>query len=216
MVLFSVVYIDQYSHVSPTLLTPSVPSGLYLYLVNHYNWYDPISAYVYTFWIPKPSPSKKNWQLLLLFYFLCRAQRGSDLNVFEIRGGLQGDKWVISRHGGDKACTDSTYVHQLWRDQLFMWRSRYTKIFIGTYIPIYKGFSLRKSVHKHRCYFGFPFEVRFCHVISCICIAISESENANSQFGKPKALVLCFSQLINVSLGGFDVNCTANISTLQY
>ena len=46
-----------------------------------------------------------------------------------------------------------------------------------SYIPTYKGNSLRKSLHNHRCYFGFTFEVRFCHVISFICIAISEIGN---------------------------------------
>ena len=96
-----------------------------------------------------------------------------------------------------------------------MWRSRYSEIFIGTYIPTYKGNSLRKSLHNHHCYFEFTLEVRFCHVISCICIAISESGNMISQVSKPKALMRWFSQLISISLGGFDVNCTDNISTLQ-
>ena len=86
---------------------------------------------------------------------------------------------------------------------------------ISTYIPTYKGNSLQKSLHNYRCYFGFTFEVRFCHVISCICIAISESGDINSQAGKPKALVRWFSQLISGSVGGFDVNCMDNISTLQ-
>ena len=96
-----------------------------------------------------------------------------------------------------------------------MWRLRYSEIFISTYIPTYKGNSLRKSLHNHRCYFGFTFEVRFCPVISLICIAISEIGNANSQVGKPNALMRWFSQLISVSLGGSDANCTDNISTLQ-
>ena len=96
-----------------------------------------------------------------------------------------------------------------------MWRSRYSEIFISTYIPTFKGNSLRKSLHNHRCYFGFTFEVRFCHVISLICIAISEIGNANSQVSKPNALMRWFSQLICVSLGGFDANCTHSISTLQ-
>ena len=88
-------------------------------------------------------------------------------------------------------------------------------MFISTYIPTYKGNSLRKSLHNHRYYFGFTFEARFCHVISCICIEISESGNANSQVSKPKALMRWFSQLISISLGGFDVNCTDNIYALQ-
>ena len=96
-----------------------------------------------------------------------------------------------------------------------MWRSRYWEIFISTYIPTYKGNSLRKSLHNHHCYFGFSFEVKFCHVISFICIPISEIGNANSQVSKPNALMRWFSQLISVSLGGFDANCTDNISTLQ-
>ena len=96
-----------------------------------------------------------------------------------------------------------------------MWRSRYSEISISTYIPTYKGNSLRKSLHNHRCYCGFTFEVRFCHVISLICIAISEIGNANSQVSKPNALMRWFSQLICVSLGGFNVNCTHKISTLQ-
>ena len=96
-----------------------------------------------------------------------------------------------------------------------MWRSRYSEIFISTYIPTYKGNSLRKSLHNHRCYFGFTFEVRFCHVISLICIAISDIGNANYQVSKPNALMRWFWQLICVSLGGFDANCTHNISTLQ-
>ena len=96
-----------------------------------------------------------------------------------------------------------------------MWRSRYSEIFISTYIPTYKGNSLRKPLHNHRCYFGFTFEVRFCHVISFICIAISEIGNENSQVSKPNALMRWFSQLISISLGGFDTNCTDNISTLQ-
>ena len=96
-----------------------------------------------------------------------------------------------------------------------MWRSRYSEISMSTYIPAYKGNSLRKSLHNHRCYFGFTFEVRFCHVISLICIAISEIGNVNSQVSKPNALMCWFSQLICVSLGGFDTNCTHNISTLQ-
>ena len=89
-----------------------------------------------------------------------------------------------------------------------MWRSRYSEIFISTYIPAYKGYSLRKSLHNRRCYFGFTFEVRFCHVISLICIEISEIGIANSQVSKPNALMCWFSQLICVSLGGFDANCT--------
>ena len=96
-----------------------------------------------------------------------------------------------------------------------MWRSRYSEIFISTYIPTYKGNSLRKSRHNHRCYLGFTFEVRFCHVINLICVAISEIVNANSQVSKPNALMRWFSQLICVSQGGFDANCTHNISTLQ-
>ena len=96
-----------------------------------------------------------------------------------------------------------------------MWISWYSEIFISTYIPAYKGNSLRKSLHNHRCYFGFTFEVRFCHVISLICIAISEIGIANSQVSKPNALMCWFSQLICVSLGGFDTNRTHNISTLQ-
>ena len=96
-----------------------------------------------------------------------------------------------------------------------MWRSRHSEIFRSTYIPTYKGNSLRKSLHNHRCYFGFTFEVRFRHVISLICIAISEIGNANSQVSKPNALMRWFSQLICVSLGGFDANCTHTISTLQ-
>ena len=63
--------------------------------------------------------------------------------------------------------------------------------------------------------FWLYFEVRFCHVISCICIAISESGNANSQVSKPKALMRWFSQLIRVSLGGCDVNCMDTISNMQ-
>ena len=43
-------------------------------------------------------------------------------------------------------------------------------------------------------------------MISCICIAISGSGNANSQVRKPKALMRWFSQLISVFLCGFDVN----------
>ena len=77
-----------------------------------------------------------------------------------------------------------------------------------------KGNSLRKSPHNHCCYFGFTLEVRVFHV-SYICTAISESGNTNSQVSNPKALMHWFSQLISVSLGGFDVNCTDNISTLQ-
>ena len=88
-----------------------------------------------------------------------------------------------------------------------MWRSGYSEIFISTYIPTYKENSLRKSHHNHRCYFGFKFGVRFCHVISLVCIAISEIGNANSQVSKPSALMRWFSQLICVSLGGFDANC---------
>ena len=99
--------------------------------------------------------------------------------------------------------------------QLFMWRSRYSEIFINTYILTYKGDSLRKSLTNHRCYFGFTFEVRFCHVINLICIAISEIGNTNSQVSKPNALMRWLSQLICVSLGGFDANCMHNISTLQ-
>ena len=89
-----------------------------------------------------------------------------------------------------------------------MWRSRHSEIFISTYIPTYKGKSLRKSLHDHRCYFGFTFEVRFSHVISLICIAVSEIRNAVSQVSKPNALMRWFSQIICVSLGGFDANCT--------
>ena len=96
-----------------------------------------------------------------------------------------------------------------------MWRSRHSEIFRSTYIPTYKGNSLRKLLHNHRCYFGFTFEVRFRHVISLICIAISEIGNANSQVSKPNVLMRWFSQLICVSLGGFDANCTHTISTLQ-
>ena len=96
-----------------------------------------------------------------------------------------------------------------------MWRSRYSEIFISTYIRAYKGNSLRKSLHNHRCFFGFTFEVRFCHVISLICIAISEIGNTNSQVSKPNALMCWFLHLICVSLGGFDANCTHNISKLQ-
>ena len=96
-----------------------------------------------------------------------------------------------------------------------MSRSQYSEMFISTYIPTYKGNSLRKSLHNHCCYFGFTFEVRFSHVISCIYIAIAKSGNANSQVSKPKALMCCFSQLISVSLGSFNVNCTDNISTLE-
>ena len=85
----------------------------------------------------------------------------------------------------------------------------------GTYIPKYKGKSLRKSLHNHRCYFVFTFEVRFCHVFRSICIAISEIGNANSQVSKPNALMRLFSQLISVSLAGFDANCMDKISTQQ-
>ena len=152
---------------------------------------------------------------LAAFLRFCRAQRGSDRTVLESGGGLQREKWIISRHDGEKSCTDSKSLHHLWRDQLFMWRSRYSEIFISTYIPTYKGNSLWKSLHNHRCYFGFTFEVRFCHVISLICIAISEMGNANSQVSKPNALKRWFSQLISDSLGGFDANCTDNISMLQ-
>ena len=152
---------------------------------------------------------------LAAFLRFCRAQRGSDRTVLEIRG------WTATREINYieawwwKSCTYSKYLHHLWRDELFMWRSRYSEIFISTYIPTYKGNSLRKSLHHHRCYFGFTFEVRSCHVISLICIAISEIGNANSQVSKPNALMRWFSQLLCVSLGGFDANCTHNISTLQ-
>ena len=91
----------------------------------------------------------------------------------------------------------------------------HSEIFISTYIPTYQGNSLRKSLHNHRCNFGFTFEVRFCHVISFICIAISEIGNANFQVSKPNALMRWFSQLISNSLGSCDANCTDNISTLQ-
>ena len=93
--------------------------------------------------------------------------------------------------------------------------SRYSEMFIGTYILTYKGNSLPKSLHNHRCYFGFPFEVRFCHMISYICIAISESRNTNSQVHQPKALRHWFLQLISLFLDGFDANCMDNISTRQ-
>ena len=119
--------------------------------------------------------------------------------------------WVI----GDKAGLDDGYlggkicylVTSLLTVNIFITNSEMS---ISTYIPTYKGNSLRKSLHNHCCYFGFTFEVRFCHVISCICIG-----NANSQVSKSKALMCWFSQLISTSLGGFDVNCTDNISTLQ-
>ena len=97
-----------------------------------------------------------------------------------------------------------------------MWRSRNSEIFISTYIPTYKGYSLWKSLHNHHCYFGFTFDVRFCHVISLICIAISDIGNGNSQVSKPNALMRWFLQLIRASLGDFDdVNCMHNISMLQ-
>ena len=88
-------------------------------------------------------------------------------------------------------------------------------MFIKTYIPTYKGNSLRKSLRNHCCNCGFPFEVRSCHVISCICIAISDSGNANSHVVKTKALMHRFSQLSSISFRGFDVNRTDNISMLQ-
>ena len=82
---------------------------------------------------------------------------------------------------------------------------------ISTYILTYKGNSLRKWLHNHRCYFGFPFDVSFCQVISYICIAISESGNTNSQVGK----WCIFSQLISFFIDGFDINFMDNISMLQ-
>ena len=155
------------------------------------------------------------WHLLLLFYVFAERSEGQIELCLKSGGGLQREKWIISRHDSEKSCTDSKSLHHRWRDQLFMWRSRYSEIFISTYIPTYKGNSLWKSLYNHRCYFGFTFEVRFCHVISLICIAISEIGNANSQVSKPNVLMRWFSQLISVSLGGFDANCTDNISTLQ-
>ena len=91
----------------------------------------------------------------------------------------------------------------------------HSEMFISTYIPTYQGNSLRKSLHNHRCYFGYTFEVRFCHVISFICTAISEIWNASYQVSKPNALMRWFSKLISVSLGSCDANGTDNISTLQ-
>ena len=76
-------------------------------------------------------------------------------------------------------------------------------------------YSLRKSLHNHRCYVGFNFKFRLCHMICCICIAISESGNTNSQVNKPNAWMCWFLPLISISLGGFDVNCLDNISMLQ-
>ena len=98
-----------------------------------------------------PSPDL-NLTPLAAFLRFCQAQRGSDRTVLEIRGGLQGEKWIISRHDGENSCTDSKCLHYLWRDWLFMWRSRYSEIFISTFIPTYKGNSLRKSLHNHLCY----------------------------------------------------------------
>ena len=96
-----------------------------------------------------------------------------------------------------------------------MWKSQYSEMFISTYMPTYKENSLRKSLHNHRCYFGFTFVVRFCHAMSRICIAISECGSANSKVNKSKAFMCWFSHLIRVSLGGFDENCTDSMSTLQ-
>ena len=111
----------------------------------------------------------------------------------ESEDGLQGEKWIISRHGGENSCTDNKYHYHLWKDWLFIGRLRYSEMFISTYIPTYKGNSLWNSLHNHRYHFGFPFEVRFRH---CICIDISESGNANSQIGKSKALMRWFSVLL--------------------
>ena len=148
-----------------------------------------------------PSPDLNLTPLAAFFTFFAERSEGQIELCLKSGGGLQREK---SRHDGEKSCTDSKYPHHLWRDELFMWRSRCSEIFISTHIPTYKGNSLRKSLHSHRCYFGFTFEVRFCRVISLICIAISQIGNAN-----------WFSQLICVSLGGFDAKCTHNISTLQ-
>ena len=73
-----------------------------------------------------------------------------------------------------------------------MWRSRYSEMFVSTYIPTYEGNSLRKSLHNYRCNFCFIFEVRFCHVISFICITIFEIGNANSQVSKPNVWSIGF------------------------
>ena len=73
-------------------------------------------------------------------------------------GGLQGGKWIISRHEGENhALTVNLYLYHLWRDKGFMSRLRYSEMFIGTYIPTYQGNTLRKSLHNHRCYFGIYF-----------------------------------------------------------
>ena len=151
---------------------------------------------------------------LAAFSRFCWAQRGSDLNVFVIRGWIAGWEMDHIEAWWWKSCTDNKYLYHLWRDWLFIGRSRYSEMFISTYIPTYKGSSLWNSLHNHRYHYGFPLEVRFRHVISCICLDISESGNANSQIGKSKALMRWFSQLISFSLDGFDAKCTDNIVTL--
>ena len=96
-----------------------------------------------------------------------------------------------------------------------MWRSRYSEMFISTYIAKYKRNSLQKSLCYHRCYFGFILRSDFVTWSVAFALVISENGNANSQVGKSKTLMHRFSQLISVSFDSFDINCTDNISMLQ-
>ena len=63
--------------------------------------------------VPSPDLNLTPLAAFLRFY---RAQRGSDRTVLEIRG------WTATREmnhiepDGEKSCTDSKYLHHLWRD----------------------------------------------------------------------------------------------------
>ena len=57
--------------------------------------------------------------LTTLAAFLCffaEHSKGQILMCLKSGGGLQGEKWIMSRHHGEKSCTSSNYLHHLWRD----------------------------------------------------------------------------------------------------
>ena len=106
------------------------------------------------------APSSQSWfnsDTSCCFLHFCRSQRGSDL-CLKSGGGLQREERVMSRHHGEKSCTDSNYLHHLWKDYLFMRRSQYTEI---TYIATYKEKTLRKLLHNHRCHIRFLLRPAF-------------------------------------------------------
>ena len=67
---------------------------------------------------PKQWSTSQHLNLTPLAVFVTFFAECSDdqiLMCLKSGGGLQGEKWVLSRHDGVKSCTDYKYFHHLWR-----------------------------------------------------------------------------------------------------